>query len=497
MFTRRNFLKGLGLGLSTPWLYPLLRDVYAADPASVPCRFVFLVEGNGIEPNTFFSQAMRDHLLSETGVDLGAERQTYRRYKHDTAQVVNNAGLADAPVLGALGDIDGSGSLESEAAVLLGISSKITGGGHETNFGALSCAFAPGRPTHPTIDHHLSTLPGVRKDTIFDAVRLTTGGRGKVAYDTCARGAGEVAPMIIDPVSAFNKLFGWLATGEGAKSFEKRGRLLALAQKDADRAVRSFGGGSDERLKLERYLEGINALIRQQNDLIARRDACAQGMQSCDFKPLEPGDDGALYTAPGPLQRMNAHTDMAISALRGGLTNVVVLGAGTGGRWGFEYDSLSSMFPKGLVGRHDVCHTSDDPVMRAIMYEATRQYVGMAARIARALRDEPEPGAPGDSMLDHTVIVVMSDNGEMHHSQAAEWPMLLIGGKKMGLKTQGRGLIYPKVGADTNRMVSDVFTTFDNLAGGVLDTDPSKPELTFGAEGDRRLIKEPLAELFV
>lgn len=497
MTTRRKFLKGLGLGMSAPLLYPLLQNVYAADPSMVPRRFVFLVEANGIEPNTFLSEAMRAHLLTETGVDLGEERQTYRRYTHDTAQVVQNAGLATAPVLTALGDMNGSGSLEQDACVMLGLSSKITGGGHDTNFGALSSAFAPNRPTHTTIDHHLSQLGNVRQDTIFDVVRLTTGGRGKVAYDTCARGAGEIAPMIIDPVSAFNKLFGWLATGSGAKTFAQRGRLLAHAQKDADRVVRAFSGSSDERLKLERYLNGIDELITQQSSLAMRRDTCELDPSGCNFKPLEPGEDGTLYASSCPLEQMSAHTDLVISALRGGLTNVAVLGAGTGGRWGAEYTSLSSMFPKGLVGRHDVCHSSSDPIMRAIMYEATRQYVGMAARIARALRDEPEPGSPGDSMLDHTAIVVMSDNGEMHHSQASEWPMLVIGGKKMGLQTGGRGIIYPKVGKDTNRMVSDVFTALDNLAGGVLDTDPSKPEQTFGAEGDRRLIKEPLGELFV
>lgn len=496
MTTRRNFLKGIGLGLSAPLLYPLLKNVHAADSASVPRRFVFLVEGNGIEPNSFLSSAMRQHLETQTGAVIGSERLLFKKYTHDTTQVVANAGLSDALCLGPLADIDGTGSLEAQSTVLLGLSSKITGGGHDTNFGALSSSFAPRRPTHATIDHHLSTLADVRRDTIFDVVRLTTGGRGKVAYDTCARGPGEIAPMIIDPVSAFNKLFGWLATGAGAKTFEQRSRLLSLAQKDADRAVRAFSGAADEREKLQRYLHGIDELVIQQGDLLKRRLACEQDMSACQFKPPEPGDAETFYAADCPLEVMNAHTDLAISALRGGLTNVVVLGAGTGGRWGFEYNSLKSMFPKGVVGRHDVCHSSADEAMLAIMHEATRQHVGMAARIARALRAEPEPGSPGDTMLDHTTIVVMSDNGEMHHSQASEWPMLLIGGTRMGLATQGRGIIYPRVDREQNRLVSDVFTTFDNLAGGLLDTDPRKPEQTFGAEGERRLIKEPLNELF-
>ena len=31
-------------------------------------------------------------------------------------------------------------------------------------------------------------------------------------------------------------------------------------------------------------------------------------------------------------------------------------------------------------------------------------------------------------MLDHTVIVFLSDNGATHHSNAEHWPLLLLGG---------------------------------------------------------------------
>ena len=501
--TRRRFLKGMGLGLSAPLLYPLIKELYAKEGGITPKRFVFLVEGNGIEPSSFLSPKMRQHLESNTGATgLDTERMSYRRYKHDTVQIVEQADLSEAICLSPLAghSAQGEADLQPYATLVMGLSSKITGGGHHTNFGALSSTFAPRSPVSATIDHHLSTLKAVRQQTIFEAVRLTSGssGRGKVAYDTCAKGRGEIAPMIIDPVSAFNKLFGWLASGEGARSFEHRSDLLALAQKDADRAIKAFSGSSSEGQKLQRYLQGINELVDQQTMLAARRVACDTGDAVCDFRPLEPGDEGALYTHSCPLKRMEAHTDLAISALRGGLTNVVVLGASTGSRWAHEYPSLEHMFPEDLVDRHNVCHSSGDPAMLAIMHEVTRQYVGMAAKIARALLAEEEPSSPGDSMLDHTVIVVMSDNGESHHSRASEWPVLLIGGKKMSLKTGNRGVIYPKVDEDNNRVVTDLFVTLDNLAGGVLDTDPvNHPEWSFGQDDPKdRQIKAALDELY-
>jgi hypothetical protein len=54
-------------------------------------------------------------------------------------------------------------------------------------------------------------------------------------------------------------------------------------------------------------------------------------------------------------------------------------------------------------------------------------------------------------MLDHPAIVFMSDNGEQHHSTGTEWPALLIGGNALGLKTDGRRVIFPADGAANDR----------------------------------------------
>jgi arylsulfatase A-like enzyme len=93
-------------------------------------------------------------------------------------------------------------------------------------------------------------------------------------------------------------------------------------------------------------------------------------------------------------------------------------------------------------------------------------------------------------MLDHTIIVYMSDNGEQHHSRADEWPVLLIGGGALGLKTDGRTVIYPTIGKPGNRQVSNLFNTLGHATG-----NPSLNE--FGGEGSLRIAKGPLgAEIF-
>ena len=109
----------------------------------------------------------------------------------------------------------------------------------------------------------------------------------------------------------------------------------------------------------------------------------------------------------------------------------------------------------------------------------------MTAQLARRLEAVPE----GDgTMLDHTVIAFISDNGDQHHSPGAEWPSLLIGGGALGLKTDGRSVVYPAEGQAGHRQVSNLYNTLGWCAGEELDE--------FGAEGTTRVAPGPLPELF-
>ena len=91
-------------------------------------------------------------------------------------------------------------------------------------------------------------------------------------------------------------------------------------------------------------------------------------------------------------------------------------------------------------------------------------------------------------MLELTAIVFMSDNGDEHHSTGREWPVLVVGGSRLGLKTDGRAVIYPAYDEDTNRQVSNLFNTLGYAAGLELDE--------FGQEDKTRKAPGPLSELF-
>jgi hypothetical protein len=116
----------------------------------------------------------------------------------------------------------------------------------------------------------------------------------------------------------------------------------------------------------------------------------------------------------------------------GGLTNVIVIALGTGSRhFALQYESLLSLYPGGdLLGGHDVRHAAEDGNQGYVdlLTAISGQHVAMMGGMARSLASTPEAGGNG-TMLDNTLLLYMSDNGEKHHSQADEWPILALGGQ--------------------------------------------------------------------
>ena len=483
---RRNFLKALGLGASAPLLMPLFRNVIAMDGGAIPRRFVIVVEGNGIEPVNFLSQPTRAAIDAASTKSIGDRRFNFPQvYGHESALVTEDAALHGAPVLSSLKGQGAQLDLSERAAVVFGISSKVAGGGHSSGYGALSSASSRGSsPGGPTIDAALARFSTVHTTQPFDVVRLgvTPDLNKRLLYGTCALDAGRPAPIVTSPTAAFNMLFGSVASANGQRAFSNRRELLDYSHKDVTRALGAFAGSSRERAKLERYIESIENLQRRQTLLEELAPTLTQ------VKPADP-EQQPMYESPHPLERLTMQFELARAALIGGLTNVVVLTSGTKD-FGLTYSSLADVFAqdpnsRGPVDRHSVCHESGgNPVFREVLRRVTQRHVELSTELARALAAVPE----GDgTMLDHTMIVYMSDNGDQHHSPGEDWPMLLMGGEKLGLKTGGQSVVYPGLSKQNHRQMSNFFNTMGYAAGQALDT--------FGGEGSTRISEGPLSEL--
>jgi hypothetical protein len=504
VWTRRRFLGGLGMAAGSACLLP---SMARAQGGFQPRRFVFVVEGNSIEPVNVLS----DQALAALGADRSERFNFYRDYSHGEPIVLQNDPLVSGQVNGAFMDsvnaldpLSGGpngASIVDQCTVVLGLSSKVTGGGHSANFGALSSTRSSASiPSGETIDSVLARH--LQHVAPFDAIRLgvTANMDTHLTYHLCAFQRGRAAPVMNNPVSAYGEIFGAFVDDEAARAqFAKRTRLLNFAQShfgtvfgtpEARNYVlnqRTLPGRARD--KLERYSQSIGTLQDRQGRLESMR----MGLGMIDPASLPPQPIGST----DPLVRLEEQFSLAKSALSAGLTNVVVLASGTGnGTFNINYQGggLPELGP--VVGqtimqeglpRHDLQHgSSDNPGYVHLIRSATRKHVSLVYDLATHLKAQPEGGG---SMLDNTLIVYMSDNGEQHHSTASDWPLLLVGGRNMGfnlgsngeMPTAGRTVIYPGVGrvqdgqANGHREMYNFFNTILEGAG------ISTPVAGFGA----------------
>ena len=470
---RRRFLAGLSTAAGASLFAPFMRQAFGAE--APPRRFVFVVEGNGIHPSILMSPAVRATIDGMATAATTDKLWFPTLYGHTTPQVVNSgdlgAALALDPLLAGVG-VD----LVGKSAVVLGLSSTVTGGGHSTFFGALSSTRSTqARPAGATIDAVLAALPDVRRETPFDAVRVGVhSSSDAMNTSTCAFAAAKPAPILMDPTLAFNNLFGSVADDAGRAAFARRAGLLDYAHADVTAALAAFSGASAERAKLEAYLTSLEVLQAQQQRLVDLEPVLSA------VAPAAPSLN-PLYSSLDPFDHLQAQFDLVAAALLGGLTNVAVIGSGTGYGFDLAYPSLIAD-----LARHTLQHEyAFEPSYLDVIHAASRQHVVMIAGLARALDAVPEDGG---TMLDHTLIVYLSDNGESHHSSAEEWPVLLVGGGAMGFQTDGRTTGFPGVRTSTNRQLSNLFNTLGHAAGHDLNT--------FGLEGAARIAEGPLSELW-
>lgn len=493
--TRRALLRRLAASAGGLALLPLMSRLTHAANSKTP-RFVFIVEGNCYEPITVQDPATLAAINAAATPKVQAtDRWWYGNYRHKTPIVVPSTQFSMTKALGA---IETSG-LASQSAVLLGLSSRITGGGHSAMHGVLSSTrTVGGLPGGPSIDAALATLPGVRGATPYDVIRLGVSFDLKIRlnYDTCAYDRSRPAPLIVDPYAAYSTLFGLVGSASDQAAFSQRGNLLDFAQQDVRAALATFGGNSAERAKLEAYLSSLQASAERQSKLLSLR---------ASLTPLAPASPATnpLYNQNqgmnnNPLKRFAGQLQLATAALQGALTNVAVIGCGTGGSFDMTYPTASPGANAGVT-RHNLHHGSASSASYlGTIHDVTRQQIDAIVQyMALPLKSTPDPA--GGTLLDSTVIVYIGDNGEQHHSTASEFPVVLIGGGGLGLRTGGRTIVYPGVdsGGAAHRQVSNLWATLGHLAGAT----PQQVGSTrvdfdqFGGEGPIRVAAGPLTEL--
>ena len=173
---RRSLLKGLGAGAGAALFAPLIAQSRAAEASGVlPARVVIFIEGNGLWPRLF-----RDPKTEAAMRARGAKGtiNSSREYAHDVPIVMDRSSpaltpaLADAPGLRGLREF----GLERRAAVALGLSAKVAGGGHSCENAALSLRRALGGPSIDALLGAEFTRVAGASAAPFDVMRVGVAG---------------------------------------------------------------------------------------------------------------------------------------------------------------------------------------------------------------------------------------------------------------------------------------------------------------------------------
>jgi len=428
-WNRRQLLQGMGLGAGGVLLWPILRQLHARAAGKAPQpRFVFLVEGNGLNPEQ----------VQPVGIE--------RKKKHERTEMVDRS-LAEHELPPALKPLE---KYKDRMCIVQGLSGRICGGGHSNDFGALGAYPGRKQPLGETIDAALAKA----HPAIFPLVNLGISDKPEhgIIYNCSAWGPGQKMPTQCKPDLAYNSLFGSVAAGSGRQAFAAKGNLLDFMIDDIKR-VRSTLGSAD-REQFEKYLGAYESMRDRQSRLVEVEPTLKKHAP-------KPNDK---YTSDVETDRLDAQFDIAAATLVSGLSNVVTLASGVGN----QYFSVKFTGLGIEIGKHGIGHGGSfkDWQWHEMAVMIRQFHMKLLGRLMDRLAAVPE----GDgTMLDNTLIVYLSDAAEGHHSRCWEWPYVVIGDLNGRLKTRGRYLEYPYHALDGHRTINNLYNTFLHAAGAPRD----------------------------
>lgn len=423
--TRRQLLSTAG-GLT---ISPLMNTVLAAAQSRAefsqrsPMRFVFCIKSNGLWAEMIQPVGMEDRLpfkleYDDRGRLVNGNHGNIRKTPTPPADLH----LADIKLNNIMRPLE---PFRDRISVLQGINSGFAVY-HKAGYQTLGAFAAKRRDTSEvggvTVDSLLAqALPAPIPHVCLGHDPRSPSG---VAYvPTSAEGKDKPIAFFTKPKRAYKELFGVVDDGAARDAYEVQTDILDFFADDAKRIKGRIAG--PEREQLDRYLNAFESIRR------SRREVEAISDQLRKHAPAPPADIDAHAT----MKVGAGNTDIAIASLLSGMTNVVTL----------RFDLLGSTSYEGIGGLHGgVGHGQVKDIIGARRKICSFQFQQIA-RIAKALESIPE----GDgSMLDNTVFVYTSDNGETHHSSGVNYPILLLGNLGGRLAT-GRYYAPPSPG-DTN-----------------------------------------------
>ncbi|MFT5110463.1 MAG: hypothetical protein ACI9UA_006117, partial [Pseudoalteromonas tetraodonis] len=211
-----------------------------------------------------------------------------------------------------------------------------------------------------------------------------------------------------------------------------------------------------EKSKVKNYADSIEAIRERNKRVDAMADVIRQHVPKLDDKYF--ADD--LNT----IDRQAGHTEILLSALISGMTNVVAF---TADELGTTYTGIADI-EKERVNLHDVGHGKPVGVFKAeeVREKLRRHHMALIDTIVKRLKAVPE----GDgTMFDNTVLCYFPDGGETHHSHGTEFPFIVMAGSNLKLDISGKYIRLPYYGRKGHKTLGNWYTSILNAYGNPIE----------------------------
>lgn len=401
LLSRRHFLRGLGTTMALPLLDAMtpLRLSAAQVAASKPRRSVFVYIPNGVNGMAWQCKtAGRGYALSPSLQPMEKHRDDFTVFSglHHPNGLGQAHVCADTWLTGA--KIDAQSARKYENTV--------------------SC------------DQLMAEVAGVH--TRFPSLELSIGsGSGTPLNSSTLAFSRDGIPLPAEdnPRHIFNRLFGEEPGGIAAQRARLTKRRSVLdAVLDEAKSLRS-GLGTDDRTKLDEYLNAVRDVEQRTERLDAWLDV---PKVKVDPKLAHPFQQDVSKSKAGEYWR--TMFDLIVLALRTDMTRVVTYMNGSEGN-GLAIPEIGI-----TQSRHNLSHHNGDPLVLDRLAKSDAFIMEQFAHFLDELRAVQDGGEP---LLDRTMVLFGSGMSYGHSHANSNLPILLAGGRGLGLK-HGQHLDYNK-----------------------------------------------------
>ncbi|HYQ43517.1 MAG TPA: DUF1552 domain-containing protein [Polyangiaceae bacterium] len=428
---RRTLLRGAGACLALPLLEIMSTERAAAQSAPVR-RFVAFFYPNGTDPRKWnpAAGALTAMNLPECLRDLGGF----------AAEGIWPAGDATFQDVTAVTGIDHSGVCVDIHMPSMALSAHK---GTKNNY----------TPAQPTLDQYLAErlqAPTPYRNLALAATPSTDIGQGNISF----RESGQVETVTRNPKQLFDSLFRGMTTSTAADpNAEKRSKRNAsvLDAVKEDHARLNARLGRADQMRIAQYLQSVSELEKQ---------VATPAMTTSCSAPAAPTTGGDWHS------KSKQFIDLLVLAMACDLTRVVTLQYSDS--WGVNYSGYTIGSGKEALGTwsdHFISHKLDDTdratdldgldraeaqrIADARVVATSRFKVRRFAYLVNALKNVKTPSG---TLLDESLVMYCSENGDGDSHARKNMPILLAGhaggfktGRSVAAANQNTGALHASI----------------------------------------------------